>query len=57
MIHSVENNLIMNSTILNIVNNREGLYEGDLKQYFKMVFEAPNVFNPYHNFRHMLHMT
>lgn len=45
-----------NSQILEIINNSEGLYEGNLRYYFKLVFDAPNVNNPYHNFRHMLHV-
>jgi len=44
-------------TIASIVKNEEGLYEGNLKHYFKIVFEkATNLFNDYHNFRHMFHV-
>ncbi len=47
----------MKKTILPLILNEEGLYEGDLRYYFKLVFNAPNVNNPYHNFRHLLHVT
>jgi hypothetical protein len=40
-----------------IVENKEGLYEGDLAQYFgALFFQAENVNSPYHNFRHMSHV-
>lgn len=40
-----------------IIRNDEGLYEGNLIQYFRVVFyQARNLFNPYHNFRHMFHV-
>jgi hypothetical protein len=40
-----------------VIRNDEGLYEGDLIHYFKAVFNhATNLFNPYHNFRHMFHV-
>jgi len=42
--------------ITEIIKNNEGLYEGDLKHYYKIIFTAPNVNNPYHNFRHMIHV-
>lgn len=42
--------------IAKIINNNEGLYEGDLRYYYKIVFHASNVKNPYHNFRHMIHV-
>lgn len=42
--------------IARIVNNEEGLYHGDLRYYFRIIFKAPNVNNPYHNFRHMMHI-
>ncbi|HOX21756.1 MAG TPA: hypothetical protein PKZ02_02170 [Candidatus Paceibacterota bacterium] len=45
-----------NSTIPDIIDNREQLYEGDLVHYFQAVFfNAQNLTNPYHNFRHMFH--
>ena len=41
-----------------IIRNRNGLYEGDLIHYLQVVFtKAKNLDNPYHNFRHMLHVT
>jgi hypothetical protein len=41
-----------------IIRNVDGLYEGDLRHYFKVVLEcAKNLKNPYHNFRHMFHVT
>jgi|GEM_PF-1821389 len=42
--------------IVKIINNSENLYEGDLRYYYKLIFYAPNVNNPYHNFRHMIHV-
>ena len=40
-----------------IVLNKEDLYEGDLRYYFKIVCtEAKNLWSPYHNPRHMLHV-
>ena len=43
--------------LVEIIENRECGYPGDLKAYFKIVFgSAQNVLLPYHNFRHMLHV-
>ena len=40
-----------------IVGNEERLYEGDLSLYFRILFfESSNLNNPYHNFRHTLHV-
>lgn len=40
-----------------IIANDEGLYEGDLILYFRVLFyQANNLNNPYHNFRHTLHV-
>jgi len=44
-------------SIADIANNVDGLYEGDLRHYLKVVFEAPNVHHGYHGFRHMTHVT
>ena len=45
-------------TLLEIINNKESLYQGDLRYYFKVLFfKAPNLTAPYHNFRHMLTVT
>lgn len=41
-----------------ILKNEESLYEGDLAYYFRVVIKyATNLKNPYHNLRHMLHIT
>jgi hypothetical protein len=42
---------------LNIILNKEGLYPGDLKPYFRAVWNASNVNLPYHNLQHMLAVT
>lgn len=40
-----------------VLLNSEGLYEGDLKHYFRVVQTfARNLNKPYHNFRHMMHV-
>ena len=40
-----------------VLSNAEELYEGDLKHYFRVVQAfARNLNNPYHNFRHMMHV-
>ncbi len=40
-----------------IIGNEDDLYEGNLVPYFRVIFfEAKNLDNPYHNFRHMLHV-
>lgn len=40
-----------------VIRNEDGLYEGDLLHYFKVLFfQAQNVNHPYHNFRHMTHV-
>src|SRR5580704_3760633 len=40
-----------------IIGNEKGLYEGDLIFYFQtLFFRSSNLHNPYHNFRHMLHV-
>jgi len=45
-------------SIPEIIRNDENLYEGNLVHYFRVVFNhAQNLQNPYHNFRHMLHVT
>jgi 3'5'-cyclic nucleotide phosphodiesterase len=46
-----------NGDIPRIIENKSGLYEGNLKPYFRAIFlNAKNLNNPYHNFRHMLHI-
>ncbi len=50
--------LAVRGSIPSIVRNDEGLYEGNLEHYFKAVFnKAQNLSAPYHNLRHMLHVT
>lgn len=44
-----------NPTIISIIINQEGLYEGDLIAYFRAIMQAPNALHPYHGIRHMLH--
>jgi hypothetical protein len=40
-----------------IINNESCVYEGDLMFYFRtLFFMSNNLYNPYHNFRHMLHV-
>jgi len=45
------------STVIEIINNSYGTYEGDLKYYFKEIWNSENTDVPYHNIRHMLHVT
>jgi hypothetical protein len=41
-----------------IISNDHGLYEGNLVGYFHaLFFDATNLDRPYHNLRHMLHVT
>lgn len=47
----------MTTNIINIIRNDDKIYEGDLIYYFKIVFnKANNLQNPYHNFRHLMHV-
>jgi 3'5'-cyclic nucleotide phosphodiesterase len=40
-----------------IIGNDERLYEGDLTFYFQVLFfKSSNLYNPYHNLRHTLHV-
>lgn len=39
-----------------IIRNDEGVYEGNLRHYFPIIFGSSNVYRPYHNFRHMTHV-
>lgn len=51
-------NLQLRGTLPAIIRNDNGLYEGDLKDYFRVVFHnAQNLQRGYHNFRHMFHVT
>jgi len=41
-----------------IIKNKDSLYDGDLTHYFQSVINnARNLKHPYHNFRHMFHVT
>jgi len=42
--------------IAKIATNADGLYEGDLRRYVKVILQAPNIYNGYHGLRHMLHV-
>ena len=42
--------------VIQIVNNTDNKYPGDLKHYLKIIWNSPNVNVPYHNIRHMLHV-
>ena len=43
--------------IPDMIDNTTNLYEGNLRYYFQILFfEAKNVLNPGHNFRHMNHV-
>jgi hypothetical protein len=45
-------------TIPAMVRNDLGLYEGDLVYYFQVLFrKARNLYMPYHNARHVMHVT
>lgn len=40
-----------------IVRNDAGLYEGNLVHYYRVLFNsARNLNNPYHNYRHIMHV-
>ena len=40
-----------------VIGNEDNLYEGNLTYYFQVLFfRANNLYNPYHNFRHMTHV-
>jgi hypothetical protein len=52
-----EERILVRGGIPEAVNNTEGLYAGNLKRYFRVVFfQARNLNNGYHNFRHMMHV-
>lgn len=40
------------SLLSDIINNTEGLYHGDLKYYFKCLFNSRGANNPFHGIRH-----
>jgi hypothetical protein len=44
-------------SLTSIIQNEENLYDGDLAHYLRSVFfSARNLYNPYHNFRHIFHV-
>lgn len=42
---------------IEIIENKNNAYEGNLRHYFGLVFRAPNAYMPYHNLKHMLSVT
>jgi hypothetical protein len=44
------------SQIIQIINNEDNTYKGDLKHYFKLLWNSDGIKNPYHNIRHILHV-
>src|SRR5437016_5609491 len=45
-------------TLDQLIMNDNDLYEGNLVKYFQIIFKkAKNVNLPYHNFRHIMHIT
>lgn len=42
-------------SLLGVINNEEGLYDGNLAPYFVGFFRSSGILNPYHNFRHGTH--
>jgi hypothetical protein len=46
-----------NIGLLDIIQNTTRMYQGDLEYYFTILFQSPNAVLPYHNFRHMCHVT
>lgn len=42
--------------ITDIIQNTEGLYEGDLTHYFNVIWNSSGTYNPYHGFRHVNHV-
>lgn len=42
---------------LDVAANIANTYDGNLRDYFRVVWNAPNVTLPYHNLRHMFHVT
>jgi len=44
------------SILTEVVTNPRGVYEGNLKRYFRIFFMSVSTRNPYHNFRHVMHV-
>ncbi|MCX6795375.1 MAG: hypothetical protein NT165_01420 [Candidatus Falkowbacteria bacterium] len=42
--------------IFQIINNSEDIYQGELRYYHKLAFNAKNSANHYHNYRHSMHV-
>lgn len=42
---------------LDVAANIHNTYDGNLKEYFRMVYNAPNVDLPFHGMSHMFHVT
>lgn len=43
-------------SIVGIIDNRQGLYRGHLRHYYRALLGATNLTRAYHNLRHMLHV-
>jgi len=43
--------------IVEVIRNNRQLYTGNLAKYFQALLKARNINHPYHNLRHMLHVT
>jgi hypothetical protein len=43
-------------TIVDIINNKEETYLGNLRHYYYAVLNGPHKNNPYHNNRHLFHV-
>lgn len=52
------NHLSSGGSLPAVIRNDAQLYEGNLIHYFQILFtEAQNLTHPYHNFKHMSHVT
>ena len=48
---------VVRGSLPEIIRNDEGVYDGDLKFYFRTIFfKAQNLQRGYHNFRHIFHV-
>ena len=48
--------MIVTGNIARIIDNRDNLYDGNLRHYLMVMWGARNINGPYHNFRHMGHI-
>jgi len=56
-VNSITTSLSVLGNLPTIIKNKEDFYLGDLKFYFKKIWNnAQNLQNGYHNFRHMFHI-